>query len=206
MRSLATALLATTIGAAAIGCGRGEVGTESEPSEAPTTAEFVPSHLTGRYTDGRILVRFPHWWSESRSERFGVVFGDNSTRHAGFVSVKYLPQAELPARAEYVRFAAELVRPGGRLIPLYTQAARVGGVRGIETAFIWPMSGTRGPLMRAFAFDRGSHGVAFLVFASERPETHARNFAWVRKNIVWMREPRHERLRPTRGGALAPGY
>jgi hypothetical protein len=206
MRSLATALVAATIGAAAVGCGRTEVGTEGEPGDVPATAEFVPPHLTGRYADGRILVRYPHWWSESRTERFGAVLGDNSTRHAGFVSVRYLPEAVLPSRDEYASFAAELVRPGGRLIPLYTQAARIGGVRGIETAFIWPMSGSRGPLMRAFAFDRGVHGVAFLVFASERPETHARDFAWVKKSIVWMREPRHERLRPARGGALAPGY
>jgi hypothetical protein len=205
MERVAAVLAGATIALAVAGCARGQESAP-EPAAPPGVSTFVPSHLTGRYTDGRILVRYPHWWSESRSDRFGATFSDNSTRHAGLVSVKFLPEAELPPRKEYVGFASELVRPGGRLIPLYMQAARIDGVRGIEAAFIWPISGTRGPLMRALAFDRGQHGVAFLVFASEHPETHARDFAWVKQSIVWMREPRHERLRPSPGGKLAPGY
>ncbi len=203
MERLAPVLVAV-IAVAAAACGGAH--DESTSDAAATDTAFVPSHLSGRYDDGRIRVRYPHWWSECSTERFGAVFSDNSTRHAGFVSVKFLPDVELPPRAEYVSFAADVLRAGGRPIPLYTQAARIGGVRGVEAAFIWPMSGTRGPLMRAFAFDGGGHGVALLVFASGRTDTHAREFAWVKQRIVWMREPRHERLRPSAGGTLAPGY
>jgi hypothetical protein len=200
----ASALLGLGLALVASGCGRDERGSDEEPGAWGRSS--VPSYMTGRYGDGRISIRYPEWWSESRSDRFGTVLGDNSTRHAAFVSVKYLTGDELPAREEFAAFAAEEIRPGGRLFHLYTQTARIHGVRGIEAAFVWPIAGTRGPVMRTFGFDRGPHGVAFLVFASERPETHARDFAWVKRSIVWMREPQHERRRPTPGGKHAVGY
>jgi hypothetical protein len=205
MRRVAALVAGAMILVGASACSRAQDDAAGHAA-APDATSFLPSHLTGRYADGRIHIRYPETWSQSRSERFGVVFADNSTRHSGFVSVKYLPDERLPARADYPRFAAEVVRPGGTLIPLYTQAARIGGLRGIETAFIWPMSGTRGPLIRAVGFDRGRQGITFLVFATERPQTHARDFAWIRQNIVWHRDPRHEQRRPMPGGTNAPGY
>jgi hypothetical protein len=45
-----------------------------------------------------------------------------------------------------------------------------------------------------------------LVFAREQPTTHATDFAWVKRGIVWLREPRHERASRPAGGRYASGY
>lgn len=205
MRSTAAVLAAAALVGTAGACG-GSGGREAQPAAEAPPAEFVPAHMTSRYDDGRIGVRYPGSWTQSRSSRFGVVFADNSGRHSGFVSVRYLPQRELPAARSFASFAADHVRPRGRLLHLYTQAARVGGLGGVEAAFIWPLAGTRGPLFRVYGFDRGRHGVALLIFASENPERHAADFGWVKRAIVWRREPRHERGRGPRPGKHARGY
>lgn len=185
----------------------GGAGGEEDPGAKPSATErdFVPSHFDQVYRDGRIVVRYPRAWTRSTSSRFGVVLADDTTRYSAFVSIKYLPDRELPLVNRFAELAAAVIRPGGRLIPLYTQSARVGGLRGIEAGFIWPVAGTRGPLMRAYGFDRGRQGVAFLVFASEKPTVHASDFGWVKRTIVWTREPRRER-RPALGGAFEDGY
>lgn len=194
------AAAAAALGGAA-GCSGG--GGNGEGLRTVDAAEVVPAKFGARHRDGRIRVGYPDSWTESRSRRFGVVFTDNSSRHSGFVSVRYLPGRELPSARGFAAFAADVIRPGGRLLHLYTQAARIGGLGGIEAAFIWPLAGTRGPLLRAYGFDRGSHGVAFLVFASEHPRLHAADFAWVKRGIVWRREP--ARGRPV-GGWYPRGY
>jgi hypothetical protein len=190
----------------ALGGCASETGEAEQAAERPADRDFVPSHLDQVYQDGRIAVRYPKSWTRSSSDRFGVVLGDNSGRHSGFVSIRYVSGRELPPQDRFADFAAIEIRPGGRLLPLYTQAARVDGIRGFEAAFIWPMAGTRGPLFRAYGFDRGTHGVAFIVFASENPETHATDFGWVKRAIVWMREPRNEGPRARPGGSFEHGY
>lgn len=199
------AFVAMALALALGGCAS-ETGEAEQAAVRPADRDFVPSHFDQVYRDGRIAIRYPRWWTRSSSERFGVVLGDNSTRHSAFVSIRYLSGRELPPRDRFADFAASAIRPGGRLLPLYTQAARIGGIRGFEAGFIWPMAGTRGPLFRAYGFDRGTHGVALIVFASEQPETHASAFGWVKRTIVWMREPRHERPPARPGGLYEHGY
>ena len=191
--------------AVAVGAGGASSGSGQEAASPERAPEFLPARFSRSFGDGRIRLRYPQSWTQGSSPRFGVIFNDNSTRHSGFVSVRYLPRRELPAFDEFAALAADLIRPGGRLLHLYTQAARVGEIGGIEAAFIWPLVGTRGPLLRAYGFDRGPHGVAFLVFASEQPRIHAADFRWVKRAIVWLREPYRERSGPRAGGWYARG-
>jgi hypothetical protein len=165
----------------------------ARPSEAGLdfpSAAFVPAFLSQRYDDGTLSLRYPRGWIRNRTERFGRVLSDNKSPHPAFLGIRYLPRRTYAGAVEFAQVAARQLRPpdGRHLTHLYTQTALVGGLRGIEAAFMWAYyvgGAPLGPTMRVVGVELPSGRVAFLVFAAERPRLHAGQFSWIRKTIHW---------------------
>ena len=176
MRALV--LLAVLVAA---GCGGGSADRASPVSNPP-------AWVNGEFDDGTVSFRYPGWWEQSSSQRYGTMLSDNQSRHPAFVAIRYFDDVPL-GREQYTAFAGRTLRPpaGRGLTHLYTQSTWLGGLRGIEATFMWATRGTTpiGPTFRTLAFELASGRTAFLVFAAERPKFHGGSFGWVRKTVRW---------------------
>ncbi|MEX0675306.1 MAG: hypothetical protein WD067_11065 [Gaiellaceae bacterium] len=157
-------------------------------AEPPTSEPEVPAWVSGEFDDGTVSFRYPGWWEQSSSKRFGTLLSDNRSAHPAFVAIRYfdgVPQS----REDYAAFAGRTLRPpeGRGLTLLYTQSTRLGRLRGLEATFMWATRTTTpiGPTMRTLAVELPSGQTAFLVFAAERPKFHGGSFGWIRKTLRW---------------------
>jgi hypothetical protein len=185
MRSVALLALALVVA----GCSGGG----REPSEpASDGARPAPAWLDAEFADGTISFRYPDSWERSKSEKYGTLLSDNRSLAPAFVSVRYFSPRALAADANVGERAGRILRPRGRgLTLLYTQTARLGGLRGVEATFVWQLRSDTplGPTFRTFVVELPSGRTAFLVFAAQAPRFHGAAFGWIRKTIRWTDVP-----------------
>lgn len=151
--------------------------------------DHAPAWLNQTFTDGTVTIRYPEGWIRNTTQRFGRVLSDNKSLTAAFVAVQYLPRREWSDHSEFADLAARILRPpdGKGTTLFYTQAAQIGGRRGVEASIIWATSDRVpvGPTMRVFGIPLESGRVAVIIFAAESPSRHALRFGWIKKKIVW---------------------